>query len=309
MSDALTEPAALPELQRAEMSWWQPENLRDAMQMAKMLSESELVPQNFRGKPGNVIAAWTLGSQLGLSLFSALQHIMVINGRPTLWGDGALAVVRAHPEFQDIHEELAGEGIHAVATCTVWRKGSKHPTVRTFSAADAKQANLWGKAGPWKTYPERMLRMRARGFAIRDAFADALCGCGIVEEVRDIERDVTEEVTVRTEPTPALSRTEEVLARARTVARELRPKQLVDGFLDEMLAAETQQALNAIGKRIASTEGLDEDGKGALKAAFAQRRKEIAEGEPNQHTDEAEEREAPDGFDPEADADMVMGGD
>ena len=53
------------------------------------------------------------------------------------------------------------------------------------------QAGLWGKQGPWKQYPKRMLQMRARGFAIRDAFPDALRGMYMAEEVQDItEKEV-----------------------------------------------------------------------------------------------------------------------
>ena len=61
------------------------------------------------------------------------------------------------------------------------------PTTRTFSQEDAKRANLWGKAGPWTAYPKRMLQMRARSFALRDSFPDALKGVGISEEVRDYQ--------------------------------------------------------------------------------------------------------------------------
>ena len=35
------------------------------------------------------------GLEVGLSPLSALQRIAVINGRPTIWGDGALALVKA----------------------------------------------------------------------------------------------------------------------------------------------------------------------------------------------------------------------
>lgn len=44
---------------------------------------------------------------------------------------------------------------------------------------------LWGKSGPWQQYPKRMLQMRARGFALRDKFADVLGGLISAEEARD----------------------------------------------------------------------------------------------------------------------------
>ena len=59
-------------------------------------------------------------------------------------------------------------------------------TIRYFSVANAKTARLWGKQGPWTQYPERMLAQRARGFALRDAFPDALKGIITREEAEDI---------------------------------------------------------------------------------------------------------------------------
>ena len=171
--------------------------LEDARKFADALAKSQFVPQAFRGKTDDVMAAVMLGQIVGLNPLQALQGIAVINGRPTLWGDAALAVVRSHPDFEDITEMLErppgskdDEAIKAI--CTVKRRGQS-PVVREFSVADAKLAGLWGKAGPWKQYPKRMLAMRARGFAIRDAFADALTGMQLREEAEDYHDDTPRE--------------------------------------------------------------------------------------------------------------------
>ncbi len=86
-----------------------------------------------------------------------------------------------------------------VATCTVWRYERapggrvKRESSASFSMDDAKRAGLAGKKGPWQDYPRRMRQMRARSFALRDAFADALRGLSVREEVMDYV-DVTAEV-------------------------------------------------------------------------------------------------------------------
>ena len=74
------------------------------------------------------------------------------------------------------------------AVCTVMRAHGEmiEKTIRYFSVANAKTAKLWGKQGPWTQYPERMLAQRARGFALRDAFPDALKGIITREEAEDI---------------------------------------------------------------------------------------------------------------------------
>ena len=56
----------------------------------------------------------------------------------------------------------------------------------------AKRAGLWGKQGPWQQFPDRMMQMRARGFTLRDGFADVLGGLYLREEleVGDDRREV-----------------------------------------------------------------------------------------------------------------------
>ena len=77
-----------------------------------------------------------------------------------------------------------------VAVCVAKRKG-KRPVEQRFSVDDAKKAGLWGKQGPWQNYPKRMLQMRARGFALRDAFPDALRGLVLAEEAQDfVEKEI-----------------------------------------------------------------------------------------------------------------------
>ena len=63
-----------------------------------------------------------------------------------------------------------------VAHCEVQRLGWPEPIIRSFSVRDAKRAGLWQKEGPWMDYPKRMLQMRARAFALRDALRTLLKG-------------------------------------------------------------------------------------------------------------------------------------
>ena len=121
------------------------------------------------------------GLELGLGPMQSLQSIAVVQGRPVLWGDAALALVTSHPDCLDVHEWTEGD----TAYCEVKRR-NRTPVVRTFSDADAKVAGLLGKPGPWTQYKARMRQLRARAFALRDTFPDALKGVAVREEVGDI---------------------------------------------------------------------------------------------------------------------------
>jgi hypothetical protein len=157
----------------------------DAFRFAKMVASSDFAPKDFKGKPESCLLAIQHGSEVGLSPMQSLQSIAVINGRPTIWGDAALALVQSSPVCEYVYETVEGEGEGMAAVCQAKRRGYSKPTTVTFSVADAKKAGLWGKAGPWTQYPKRMLQLRARGFALRDAFPDALRGLITAEEAQD----------------------------------------------------------------------------------------------------------------------------
>jgi hypothetical protein len=159
-----------------------PRNLDEAFRLADMLADSDLVPKDFKGKPGNVMIAMQWGMEVGLKPLQALQNIAVINGRPSMWGDAVLALVRASPLCEYVLEEEDGSG---TAVCRAKRRGEPEQ-IRTFSNVDAKTAGLLNKAGPWTTSPKRMKQMRARSFALRDVFADVLKGMDVTEVVLDL---------------------------------------------------------------------------------------------------------------------------
>ncbi|MGH7917002.1 MAG: hypothetical protein ACREQE_05990, partial [Candidatus Binataceae bacterium] len=158
-----------------------PRNMAEAMDFAKMVANSNFVPTAFRGKAGDVLCAMTMGYELGLKPMRALQNIAVINGRPCIWGDLMIALVQSSGLLESIKETDDGDK----ATCEVKRKGDSAAHVVTFSMADAKTAGLLSKGGPWSNYPKRMRQLRARGFALRDKFADALGGLISREEAED----------------------------------------------------------------------------------------------------------------------------
>ena len=162
-----------------------PTTITEAIQFSEMLASSQMVPKQYQGKPQDIMVCVQWGMELGLAPLQALQNIAVINGKPSVYGDAAMALVQASPLCEGVEEFIEGEGTtNPIAVCVAHRKGRK-PVRSTFSVEDAKRAGLWGKQGPWQAYPKRMLAMRARGFALRDAFPDVLKGLITAEEAQD----------------------------------------------------------------------------------------------------------------------------
>src|SRR6185295_3357979 len=183
----------------------EPKTIDEAMRFAALLAKSTMVPRDYVGKPENILVAVAWGREIGLGTLQALQNIAVINGRPSIYGDAMLALVRGSGICSYVHESIEGDGDAKKAICRTLRKGEPQETVAEFSIADAKKASLWGKSGPWSQYPERMLKMRARSFALRDAYADVLRGVIAAEEARDIPADEFRGPTLDHEPSPAES--------------------------------------------------------------------------------------------------------
>jgi hypothetical protein len=185
MSNALTAQVTTTSIATFDLS---PQSLEQALELARFMSDSDLVPKDFKGKPGNCLVAIQWGLEIGLKPMQAMQNIAVINGRPALWGDALIALVRSSPICEYVLEDDDG----TTAYCRVKRHGEQEQ-VRTFSVDDARVAGLTGKGGPWTQYPKRMRQMRARAFALRDVFPDVLKGIPVAEEVMDMpaERDIT----------------------------------------------------------------------------------------------------------------------
>lgn len=169
-----------------------PQDFDGAWRIANAVAKAGMAPKGLE-TPEKAMVAIMHGMEVGMTPMAALQSIAVVNGRPTIWGDGAIGLVRSSGKLEWIKESITGTDDSMIATCEVKRKGDPDPVKATFSVADAKKAGLWGKQGPWQQYPKRMLAMRARAFVLRDTFADILRGLGIAEEVGDYQpmRDVT----------------------------------------------------------------------------------------------------------------------
>lgn len=205
-----------------------PRTIEEVGRIAKAVITAGLQPDSYKGNNpeemiSKVIIGIMKGSEVGLPPISALSTIAVINNRPVIWGDGAVALIQAKGLLERIVTKWSGgteivEGKEPVPNdfpadykCTVeiYRRGFKEPFVGEFSVRDAIRAGLWGntKRDPWMKYPKRMLFIRARAFAIRDGFADVLAGLSLREEIEDLGPEApakTDTSFLDSKPPPAI---------------------------------------------------------------------------------------------------------
>lgn len=174
-----------------------PTSIEETYRMAKAIAHAGWAPRSYaldQKKPwegmdeSKIVVGIMHGLELGLTPIAALQSIAVINGVPSIWGDGALAIVQASGLMIDFLETPLKDEKGKVTgyTCTAVRRGMASPITHTFTLEDAAAAGLLGKAGPWQEYRSRMLQMRARAWTLRAGFADVLRGLSFAEEAQDI---------------------------------------------------------------------------------------------------------------------------
>ena len=181
-------------------------NMDEIWRFAETVIASGMAPKGINN-PAAATITIQMGMELGLPPMASLQNIAAINGRPSIWGDAMLGVVRSTGELEEFTEWFENAGTKlartpsdfpdsVMAVCRVKRRGYD-PIESSFSVADAKRAKLWGKQGPWTEYTARMLKFRARSFALRDEFGDALRGLYSAEEQRDLPPEPMRDVTPR----------------------------------------------------------------------------------------------------------------
>lgn len=222
-----------------------PQTFEQLVQFAQMAAKSSMVPAQYKGKPEDIMLAVQMGSELGLAPMQSLQNVATINGRPSVYGDALIGLCRQSPHCKDVEEGIDGEGDKMTAWCKATRAGAA-PVVHSFSVEDAKKAGLWGKSGPWQQYPKRMLQMRARGFALRDAFPDVLRGLISAEEAADIPPDTFKGTTIDVKPEASSPEPKKQTATEWLDETDMRLRDASDGAAVDAIVAEekTQKMLD-----------------------------------------------------------------
>lgn len=168
------------------------------------------------------------GVESGLQPLQALYNIVWYNDRPCIYGDVALALIQKHPNYLGYNVVTIGEPYTNdwKVTCTMTRQSSlpskisnfpeEKPEIKieqSFSWADVKRAGLHGLQH-YQEYPERMMTIRARTWAMRDLFSDVLNGLSIAEEQLDVElvRDLKPDPSVKSETNAAANMDEFTMA-------------------------------------------------------------------------------------------------
>lgn len=153
------------------------------MEWARTMATANLLPQQYRNNPGNLLYAVEYADSLGIDRINAITSIHVINGKPTASADLIASLVRK------AGHKLRVTGDDTKAVAQIIRADDPEFTYEaTWDVKKATAAGLWGK-GNWKNYPGAMLKARAITEVARMGASDALFG--VVYTPEELGADTT----------------------------------------------------------------------------------------------------------------------
>lgn len=206
-------------------------DMNGAMQMARALAGSALIPKTLQNKPGDVLVVLLTGREFGLGPMRAMRSIHVVEGKPTMAADLMVGLCLARREVCEYF--LLVESTNERATYRTRRVGSPDAVALTFTMEDATKAGVANKDN-WRKYPAAMLRARCSSALARAVYPDLLAGTYDPDELH-MESAPPREPEVGQNPT--LQRFEEA-AKPATSARppEDKPKQNTAAMLNTLVA-------------------------------------------------------------------------
>lgn len=205
-----------------------PQTFEDTWRIAKAVYVGGLAPAALVDKKSGedaisaVAVAIMSGAELGLKPMVALRSFTVINGKPALYGDGLINVVRMSGKVTYLRTGCEVRDGKMVGFCEAKRSDTGEDKRVEFSQDDATRAGLWQTEAivtkwnkfksqneqkpndsPWWRFPQRMLAWRAAGYCLRELFGDVLGGIRDEFEAREIiDADEMRDVSPPSPPRP-----------------------------------------------------------------------------------------------------------
>lgn len=164
------------------------DNFIMAMQMAKALSSSTIVPQTFQKNDANCLIAIEQAQRLQVSPLMVMQNLHVIQGRPSWSSKFLIAAINNSGKFDmELQFDETRDKNGKPFSCTAWTTKNGRRVEGMTVDMDMAQAEGWlNKNGSkWKTMPQLMLRYRAASFFSSLNCPELTMGLYTREEMQD----------------------------------------------------------------------------------------------------------------------------
>lgn len=168
--------------------WTNKATFDQVLRAAQMLSQTQIIPQQYQGKPQDCFLALEMAHRTGLPPLTVLQNLYVVKGKPSWSGQACLALINSCGRFRDAHPVYVGERGTDSRGCYVTAVRVSDGTTVDGPLVDMNMAKGegWTSNSKWRTMPELMLSYRASAFFARTMCPEALMGCRVEGEWEDI---------------------------------------------------------------------------------------------------------------------------
>ena len=152
--------------------------LNAQMRHAEVLSNSNMLPDKFKGNPANVLMAKEIANSMGETPWVTMTELYFVGNTPTFSAKYMRTRVR---QAGHILRESFDEST-MTATCVIIRSDDpEYEHVVTWNKAKAVAHGLWDK-GHWKKNPQLMMKNRAVSECVREACNEVMGGVNYTPE-------------------------------------------------------------------------------------------------------------------------------
>lgn len=166
------------------------QDFEDGQRMAKVLSSSNLVPQQYKGNIGDCLIGLNMAARMQADPLMVLQNLVVVHGTPTFEAKFAIACFNATGKYTPIRYTEVGErgkdsyGMYAYAIDKATGDVLKGPEI---TIGIAKEEGWYARNPKWKSIPQLMLRYRSASWFIRTTDPGVMLGFQTTEEIEDAD--------------------------------------------------------------------------------------------------------------------------
>ena len=224
-----------------------PSRFGEQMQIAEALSQTQFIPQAFRGKAADCLVALDLACRFQLQPLAIFPELYVIDNRASFSSKFLIALVNRSGRFSRIQWEEGIDGEHetvgkiktpnyyAKAYFTEKATGERFESPVVDIALADKNGWLQKSGSKWKTLPEVMCRYRSASILIKSVCPEIIAGLEFAEDVQDAQAE-------RSDPQRSIPITVEPVFNVEAVTN----------FTSQIEAAKTLEDLRSIATAIAS---------------------------------------------------------
>ena len=180
----------------------------EQIKYAALLLQNKMISTTFT-TPQEVVIGIQYSKAMNLDPIVGLRMMYVIEGRPTLWGDGPLSLAWRSRQLVSLEEffiDANGERIQADkknlksevfgSVTRSFRKGDLLVQEDFFTEDDIIKAKLdmnkWGKKDTYEKYRRTMMRYKGRAMNLKSKFTDIINGIPIAEYDFHFSPDIPE---------------------------------------------------------------------------------------------------------------------